>query len=459
MWALGLGINFVFSFMAACGLNLQKRSLDMHVNDGVPPHRQGLWLCGFGVMVLGSVSDFIAFGLAPMSLLAPLASLTLVWNLLLATRMHGERLDRANIIATTVIFIGVSVAVVFSSHETPLYTAEKLASLVFAPAAVVYLLVNILVMIVAAYVLWKWKHVKLHAKVFAYGILAGSLGGQSVMFAKATVELLKAVLVGAASFASPVLWLMAVATIVLMMVQLRILNQGLEEFPALAMIPVYQACWILASTLSGLIYFNEWATFTVYQKFFFLLGTGVTLLGILILLKSRPAAEEDDTPKGVIAESSSPGQQRDDVGLLASEIELVDGSLVVEPARDGGYSSSTSTDKDDAHLLGGKKHTSVSREERGYTPNSGPIRVDQVRPAMVDSPIRRQPGPASSPPPESSGSRSRAASGPMRGSFEEGDLGAGGHDDDTFEFDFEAETPGNSSSIFSPLANSSRQTR
>ena len=107
MWALGLAINFAFSFMAALGLNLQKRSIELHKGSRKPLHRQPLWVFGCCTMTCGSVFDFVAFGLAPMSLLAPLAALTLVWNMLIARWLHAEVVDRANIIATGVIFAAV----------------------------------------------------------------------------------------------------------------------------------------------------------------------------------------------------------------------------------------------------------------------------------------------------------------------------------------------------------------
>ena len=40
-----------------------------------------LWLIGFFLILVGAVLDLVAFGLAPQSMLAPLAALTLVWNM------------------------------------------------------------------------------------------------------------------------------------------------------------------------------------------------------------------------------------------------------------------------------------------------------------------------------------------------------------------------------------------
>jgi magnesium transporter len=74
------------------------------------------WVLGFFMILLGSILDFVAFGLAPQSFLAPLAALSLVWNMLLAPKFHGEKITRQNLVATTIICIGVTSSVIFSGH-------------------------------------------------------------------------------------------------------------------------------------------------------------------------------------------------------------------------------------------------------------------------------------------------------------------------------------------------------
>lgn len=130
------------------------------------------WIGGFLLILFGSLLDFVAFGLAPQSFLAPLAgacaphanpasrsmvhldvrvgeecsyttcttpsdptpppfflsepprylctraALSIVWNLTLAPRFHGESLTRENLVATGVICVGVTATVIFSSHRS-----------------------------------------------------------------------------------------------------------------------------------------------------------------------------------------------------------------------------------------------------------------------------------------------------------------------------------------------------
>ena len=87
-WVAGFVISVVFSFFASVGINLQKKALKQNEltaqennSAPLPPYRLPLWSFGFFLILTGSLLDFVAFGLAPQSLLAPLAALTLVWNM------------------------------------------------------------------------------------------------------------------------------------------------------------------------------------------------------------------------------------------------------------------------------------------------------------------------------------------------------------------------------------------
>ncbi len=97
-----------------------------------------LWVIGFSFSVFGSVLDFVAFGMAPMSLLAPLAALTLVWNLLIAPRFNGERVTREALVATVIICAGVTSSVITAPHSTPSYSVTELISLLKRSLMVVY---------------------------------------------------------------------------------------------------------------------------------------------------------------------------------------------------------------------------------------------------------------------------------------------------------------------------------
>ena len=119
MWVAGFTISLVFSILNSIGINLQKYSLTRNANATVKRTtcRQPLWVIGFTLVCLGSILDFVAFGMAPQTLLAPLAALTLVWNMFIAPIFHKEKITRQNIIATIIIFVGVTITVIYAGHR------------------------------------------------------------------------------------------------------------------------------------------------------------------------------------------------------------------------------------------------------------------------------------------------------------------------------------------------------
>nr|CCA16969.1 conserved hypothetical protein [Albugo laibachii Nc14] len=312
-WVLGFSIAIIFSFLASVGINLQKKALKQnelsaneHEQEPLPVYRLPLWVIGFVLIVAGSILDFVAFGLAPQSLLAPLAALTLVWNMMLAPCFNKEKLECKDIVATLVIFAGATLAVVFASHTTPSYTLTMLLALYENVLTCGYF-AFVIVCIVLHYGMIKavetcnlntrqhhfiefgtpafWTRIRM----IGYAGLAGTLGGQSVLFAKSCAELLKSSMSGDSPFKHFETYAFIIALFVCLLFQVHFLNCGLLHFDALLMVPVYQAYWIVSSVLGGAIYFQEIRSFSVVQAACFVIGITTTIGGVILLSQRKIA--------------------------------------------------------------------------------------------------------------------------------------------------------------------------
>ncbi|KAG7399276.1 NIPA-like protein 3 [Phytophthora boehmeriae] len=318
-WIIGFTIAVVFSFLASVGINLQKKALKQNELGPapVPAYRLPLWTLGFILCVVGSILDFVAFGLAPQSLLAPLAALTLVWNMMLAPCFNKEKLSRDDVAATLVIFVGATIAVVFASHASPSYNLDMLLQLYRDPLTIAYFCVVVLtvfvhylaIKIVDVFCLMSRRHRLIQVgtpsmwatvRLVGYAGLAGTLGGQSVLFAKSSAELLKVVFHGDTScFTRFPTYAIVLALIVCLLSQIRYLNGGLVHYDALSMVPVYQAYWVISGVLGGVIYFQEIRAFSVLQACMFVLGIAVSIFGV-VLLSRRKHAPTSTVGKGKV---------------------------------------------------------------------------------------------------------------------------------------------------------------
>lgn len=300
MWVAGFLISLVFSVLNSVGINLQKLSMTRNDTAEVKKTtlKQPLWMLGFGLVCLGSLLDFVAFGMAPQTLLAPLAALSLVWNMLIAPIFHKEKVTRENLLATAIIFIGVTLTVIFAGHNTPTYELEDLIRLYQQPAMYAYIVLIVCFLgglfAFCRYIERTHNFEEGLFHIICYGGIAGTFGGQSVLLAKSTVELLKSAIWGDSGFymfTQPTSYVIIAGLGACLGFQVHFLNGGLARFDALVVIPVYQSFWILMSVLGGIMYFEEYVSMTRMQMLMFTIGSCVTILGIIVLLKTRHSGE------------------------------------------------------------------------------------------------------------------------------------------------------------------------
>lgn len=305
LWIAGFTISLVFSVLNSIGINLQKYSLERNANATKKRTscRQPIWLMGFSLVCLGSVLDFVAFGMAPQTLLAPLAALSLVWNLFIAPIFHKETITRRNIVATGIIFLGVTITVIFAGHSTPNYELDDLLVLYCEPVMYLYVVCVITFLLVLFVTKSRIERTGAGehglAHIICYGGIAGTFGGQSVLLAKSTVELAKSAIWGTGAndaFEHYETYLIVGGMIVCLIFQITTLNGGLKRFDALVMIPVYQSFWIFTSVLGGIMYFEEYASMSHLQTLMFPIGGGITMSGIVYLLTGR-----HESKKGLIS--------------------------------------------------------------------------------------------------------------------------------------------------------------
>ena len=116
LWAVGVVLVVLASVENTTGILLMKRSFG---ETGQHEERKDklLWVAGLILMILGSASDFIAFGFAAQSLIAPLGATTLLCNAILAPLIVGEKVAKSDWAASAVITTGCVVALVFGGND------------------------------------------------------------------------------------------------------------------------------------------------------------------------------------------------------------------------------------------------------------------------------------------------------------------------------------------------------
>jgi len=268
-------------------------------------HRQSLWRVGLALVVVGSLADFVALIFAAQSIIAPLGSLTLVFNTALAPLLLGEHVGTVDVLATVAIVLGSSVSVACADHRDRLYGLDELFGLFIKPRFVCY---SLLVVAVIASLYYHIRHLtstsssaaspastRKHTR-FCYASLAGIVGAQSVLFAKCVGTMVVDTLTGrSVLFLHVWSWLILLLLTLTVTFQIHYLNEGLRLFASSSVIPIYQAFWILGSVTAGMIFFGEYKGVTDQWStaIGFPVGVLVVVAGVYVL-SQRGAADEDE---------------------------------------------------------------------------------------------------------------------------------------------------------------------
>ena len=271
-----------------------------------PPYKQPLWCLGMAIITLDAIGDFVFIGLAPQTLLAPLGSLSLGWNVILAPIFNPEEVVTKRIVfATTVIYVGTILTVLFASDTSPTYELEDIVAFIRNETFLIYIASCVLFQFATFFHGHKYGYTVIH-----YCSLAGCFGGQCILFAKSSSELVKNVVINNeiddwTNSILPYLFLLGMASCLLL--QISFLNTGLENFDSLIVVPLYQSFWNIFAITGGLIFFQEHQNMSQLDDIMYAIGLIITLVGIRLFVlwrRRNPSNEESIEVEMLLASES-----------------------------------------------------------------------------------------------------------------------------------------------------------
>ena len=116
--AIGVLISLTASSIDAIGLNLQRRD---HIrNSALPPEdqkivwRRPVWILGF-VLYVGSqlFGSTAALNFLQPAVVAPLGSITLIFNLMFSAVLVGTKIRRMDIVGTFLVILAATLIAIF----------------------------------------------------------------------------------------------------------------------------------------------------------------------------------------------------------------------------------------------------------------------------------------------------------------------------------------------------------
>ncbi|KAL8247217.1 hypothetical protein R6Q59_008433 [Mikania micrantha] len=305
-WVIGAFINLFGSIAINFGTNLLKLGHDERdrhtmLGEGIngktilrPIISFQSWRIGILFFAFGNALNFISFGYAAQSLLAALGSVQFVSNIVFAYFVLNKTVTVKVLVATTFIVLGNTFLVAFGNHQSPVYTQDQLAEKYSNITFLFYCLLLMVVVIMHHYVYRRGelllaipgKELMRHWKLllpFSFAVVSGAIGSCSVLFAKSLSNLLRLSMTSSYRLDSWFTFSILLLFLCTAGFWMARLNEGLAQFDAILIVPMFQIAWTFFSICTGFVYFQEYQVLDTLRTVMFILGMISVFIGISLL--------------------------------------------------------------------------------------------------------------------------------------------------------------------------------
>jgi len=279
-----------------------------------------------GVLIFTIVkpgAQFIALLLAPVSLVAPFASVAILLNAVIVPWCRTEKLSRRDGLAGAVVAFGCMGASAAGPHSTRIWSYRELCDLA-AKSRVATLILGSLTAVLAVKLAFARAQARRERSLRKEPSSSRQdLSGVVAAFVPAAASALNNVVIKVllqGLLSGPRLALLPVAGALAFTAFLQVWSTsiGIELFDMLLYVPVQVAEQILLTVVYGAIFFEE----TPVNPAAFLVCTGAIVLGVL-MTQSRPADRE-----GYHSIEDGPVEQKPTCNANSHEQKLVTGGVI-----------------------------------------------------------------------------------------------------------------------------------
>ncbi|GBG25777.1 Hypothetical Protein FCC1311_019962 [Hondaea fermentalgiana] len=172
----------------------------------------------------------------------------------------------------------------------------------------------------------KLAHANFAMRPFYYGFVSGGLGALQNIFFKAVGVLMKTSVFdgseeGQSAWTTWYPYVFILATLILAISQLSMLNKGMSRYDAILVFPLYNAMFIISSVTMGALFYGEFDDFSAQQVSLFTLGILITICGILLFV-FKPRQNNDES--GAVARQAAAAETEDENSDRAPTVQDID---------------------------------------------------------------------------------------------------------------------------------------
>jgi len=312
-YRIGVVLSICGNIIIAVALNCQKlahRKVSQYeeslqntdTNETSPNERKPLvqhknylkftvWWVGIFLMAVGELGNFVAYGFAPASVVAPLGSFAVIANGFVAMIMNEEYLRMRDIIGTSFALVGCFFIIQFSDQNEEILDSVKFVEHLKAWPFILYILVEITTLITLLILKHKQSnesHVILHLSLVAI------IGSFTVISAKAVSGMLTTTFMGNNQFNEPIFYVMAVILAVTIVYQVKYLNEAIASYDIAVVVPINFVFFTTSAIIAGAVLFDEFFTQSGISIIMFVFGCLLSTIGVVFISGGKNSTEIDE---------------------------------------------------------------------------------------------------------------------------------------------------------------------
>ncbi|EIW71448.1 hypothetical protein TREMEDRAFT_60376 [Tremella mesenterica DSM 1558] len=241
--------------------------------------RSKLWWLGMILITIGEGGNFLSYGFAPASVVAPLGTVALIANCIFAPLLLKEKFHPRELIGMGLAILGAVTVVWSSSTTNPRLNPDQLKTAISQPIFIIYtilcsLFVFILI-ILSRSPRWGGKLIGIDVGICAL------FGGYTVLSTKALSSLLSTMFLSALEY--PITWVLIGVLVGTSVMQIKYLNKALMRFESKEVIPTQFVFFSLAAIIGSAVLYQEFRGLPLSRFVNFAFGIGTTFLGVYLL--------------------------------------------------------------------------------------------------------------------------------------------------------------------------------
>ncbi|KAF9101037.1 hypothetical protein BGX29_006046 [Mortierella sp. GBA35] len=239
------------------------------------------WWTGMTLMILGECGNFMAYGYAQASIIAPLGTVALISNVILAPLMLREPFRRRDLLGIVIAIIGTVVVVVNSKENEIKLTPETMAAALLQTQFLVYFVISC----VALGILISLSDTIGSEYIFIDLSIVAIFGGYTVLATKGVSSLLS--LSFYKMFTYPISYLLVFVLVSTAVLQIKFLNKSLQRFDSTQVIPTQFVLFTTSAIIGSGILYNDFDEMDFNKGLHFLTGCCMTFLGVYFITSHR----------------------------------------------------------------------------------------------------------------------------------------------------------------------------